>query len=215
VDRTAGSLVRAVEGHGGHLSTGNICTKYLMEALTAAGRSDVAAGIALQEDYPSWGNMLANGATTLWERWEKATGGGMNSHNHPMMGSVGAWFYRAALGLRVHPAEPGFARFSVRPEILPGVDWAKGSLDTVRGRIETSWERTGHDLTLRVVVPLGCSARVGVPAEGWSPIYEGHSLVWQDEQPVDLPEGISGIKREGERVVITVGAGEYSFRAVI
>ena len=87
------------------------------------GRPDLAYAIALQETYPSWGHMLAGGATTLWERWEHATGGGMNSHNHPMMGSVGAWFYRVLAGIRAHPGGPGFARFSVRPEIVPGLGW--------------------------------------------------------------------------------------------
>jgi alpha-L-rhamnosidase len=213
IDATANSLVHAVTAHNKHLSTGNICTKYLLEALTQSGRSDVALAITLQEDYPSWGNMLANGATTLWERWEQATGGGMNSHNHPMMGSVGAWFYRVLAGVRVHPAAPGFAQFSVRPDVLEGIDWVKASMDTVRGKISVDWERKGNELNLRVAIPAGCTARVGVPVEGWSPVYEGETLVWQDEQPLDLPEGIEGIWREGDRVVLTIGSGEYRFKA--
>jgi len=102
--RVNANLVENVlERSAGHLTTGNICTKYLLEALTAAGRADVAFLIAAQETYPGWGYMLANGATTLWERWELATGGGMNSHNHPMLGSVGAWFYRAVAGIQADP----------------------------------------------------------------------------------------------------------------
>jgi alpha-L-rhamnosidase len=53
--------------------------------LTKYGYGDLAFKIATQETYPSWGYMLANDATTLWERWEPLTGSGMNSHNHPMM----------------------------------------------------------------------------------------------------------------------------------
>ncbi len=59
--------------------------------------------------------MLANGATTLWERWELMNGNGMNSHNHPMMGSVSAWFYKYLAGINVDPNAPGFKRFIVRP----------------------------------------------------------------------------------------------------
>jgi alpha-L-rhamnosidase len=95
-DRTARvveSLVKDVAEHGGHLTTGNLCTKYLLEALADNDRADVAFDIVTQTTYPSWGFMMENGATTLWERWEHMTGGQMNSHNHPMMGSVSAWFY--------------------------------------------------------------------------------------------------------------------------
>ena len=89
-----------VKAHDYHLTTGNLCTKYLLEMLTENGYPEVAYKIATQETYPSWGFMLANGATTLWERWEYETGGAMNSHNHPMMGSVDSWFYKYVLGIR-------------------------------------------------------------------------------------------------------------------
>lgn len=79
--RTLENLVNDVVEKEYHLTTGNICTKYLLEVLTENGRIDEAYKIATQTTYPSWGYMLANGATTLWERWEYATGGSMNSHN--------------------------------------------------------------------------------------------------------------------------------------
>jgi len=86
--RVLANLVRdVVELHDNHLTTGNLCTKYLLEVLTMQGYADVAFNLAVQTTYPSWGFMLANGATTVWERWENKTGSGMNSHNHPML-----WF---------------------------------------------------------------------------------------------------------------------------
>ena len=124
--RVVANLVRdVVELNDCHLTTGNICTKYLLEALTAAGHGGVAYSIANQETYPSWGYMLANGATTLWERWELATGSGMNSHNHPMLGSVGSWLYRAIGGIRADEEGPGFAAFEVRPHIDPRLQHAR------------------------------------------------------------------------------------------
>jgi len=67
VPRTVENLARDVEKHAWHLTTGNLCTKYLLEMLTEHGRVDVAYRVATQERYPSWGFMLANGATPLWE----------------------------------------------------------------------------------------------------------------------------------------------------
>jgi prefoldin subunit 5 len=40
-------------------------------------------------------------------------------------------------------------------------------------------------------------------------------MVWQDEQPVEVPVGIEGILREGDRVVVTVGSGEYIFKSIV
>jgi hypothetical protein len=37
----------------------------------------------------------------LWERWENLTGSGMNSHNHPMLGSVSSWFHKYLGGIKI------------------------------------------------------------------------------------------------------------------
>src|SRR3546814_11103787 len=67
--RTLENLVKNVVEQEYHLTTGNICTKYLLESLTENGHIDAAYKIATQTTYPSWGYMLAHDATTLWERW--------------------------------------------------------------------------------------------------------------------------------------------------
>ena len=157
------SLAKAVADQDDHLSTGNIGTKYLLEALSQGGRVDLALKVATQETYPSWGYMLANGATTLWERWELATGGGMNSHNHPMMGGVDAWLYRWLTGLQVDPDCQGMERLIICPPLVDSVTWASARLETVRGPVEVRWERQDGALTLACQVPVGSSALVRLP----------------------------------------------------
>src|ERR1051326_1098042 len=73
-------LVRDVEAHGGHLTTGIFGTQAMLSALSDRGRADVAYRIATQETFPGWGWMLKNGATTLWEHWEFSDN--TFSHNH-------------------------------------------------------------------------------------------------------------------------------------
>ena len=34
------------------------------------GRNDVAYRLLLQDSFPSWGFCIANGATSVWERWD-------------------------------------------------------------------------------------------------------------------------------------------------
>jgi len=199
--------------HAGHLTTGNICTKYLLEVLSAANRADIAYLLASQETYPSWGYMLANGATTVWERWESATGGGMNSHNHPMLGSLGSWFYRAITGIQVDPAGPGFKCMHIKPHFIADLQYAKAVLKTVQGEVESSWERHEDVVELMVKVPVGSTARVSLP-KGDQPcsITESGKIVW-GAGAMDVT-GINTIEDDGYAVTFTVSSGTYTFTRI-
>ncbi len=143
-----------------HLDTGIVGTRYLFDVLTDLGRADLAFRIATQSSYPGWKYMLREGATTLWERWEMLTGQGMNSHNHIMLGSIDAWFYRGPAGLRC--AAPGWRKIEFAPQPVDGLDWTSCRVDTVRGVASSGWEKDGDKLTLHVEVPLGATATVTV-----------------------------------------------------
>jgi alpha-L-rhamnosidase len=215
IARVVANLVRdVVEINHCHLTTGNICTKYLLEALTAHGCGDVAFAIASQETYPSWGYMLANGATTLWERWEHATGSGMNSHNHPMLGSVGSWLYRAIGGIQADPSGPGFSAFAVKPHIDRRLKSAATAIQTLRGEVASSWRVHDGRLSLTVHVPVGSEARVFVPAAAQKPLHEAGVVVWDEEHATGAGD-IRQITRCGELLICTVGAGEYQFESAL
>src|SRR3546814_11919650 len=95
------------------LSTGFLGTPYLLDVLADAGKLDEVAGLLLQTGYPSWGYMVAKGATTMWERWNGDTGDlAMNSYNHYAFGAVVGFFYRRLAGIA--PAAPGFRRIAAR-----------------------------------------------------------------------------------------------------
>lgn len=51
------------------LDTGILATKWLMELLGIQGRTDVGLDLAFKTDFPSWGYMAAQNATTIWEHW--------------------------------------------------------------------------------------------------------------------------------------------------
>ena len=80
-ERTFKNLVdkySAVKG----LDTGIFGTDALMTVLAERGRKDLVFKLLSLTEYPSFGNIKAQGATTLWEYWE-----GERSHNHPMFGA--------------------------------------------------------------------------------------------------------------------------------
>ena len=161
--RVVSSLAQDVARHDYHLTTGNLCTKYVLEVLSAEGHAEEAMRIATQVSYPSWGYMLAGGATTVWERWELMTGGGMNSHNHPMLGSVGAWLYRWIAGLALGEPRGENPVFIIRPPLLCDLTSARATLQTAWGEAAVGWKRSDRKLRVEVTVPWNCTASVRLP----------------------------------------------------
>jgi alpha-L-rhamnosidase len=204
VQRVVASLVKAVHDNGDHLSTGNLCTKYVLEVLTKYGHGDLAFKIATQETYPSWGYMLANDATTLWERWEPLTGPGMNSHNHAMMGSISSWFHKYLGGINPDPDEPGFKRIVIRPYPLGDLTWVRAEYKSPYGLIRSSWSKDNGSLTLKFTVPVNTTARVHIPARDEASITVG-------EKRAAMAEGVKLLETQEGTSVFEVGSGDYEF----
>lgn len=206
--RVVKSLVQNVVDHDYHLTTGNICTKYLLEALTENGHVDVAYKIATQKTYPGWGFMLEKGATTLWERWEYETGGSMNSHNHPMMGSVGSWLYKYLLGIIPSEEYPGFERFIIKPYLPANLNSCKGEYESVKGKIKTAWKKENGKLVLDVTVPGNSTAEVHVPLIDLKKL-SVNGMSYPKNKAVKL------LRNQDGTAVFEVAAGDYHFVGVL
>lgn len=206
IPRVVENLVKDVENHNYHLTTGNLCTKYLLEMLTENGYPEIAYKIATQETYPSWGFMLANGATTLWERWEHETGGAMNSHNHPMMGSVGSWFYKYVLGILPDIDNPGFEKFTIHPVIFNELDFAEGKYQSIKGMIKCSWRKEEGSMFLNVTIPGNSIATIYVPTKNFKSITESNREVGKVDE-------LKFLKAEGNYALFQVGSGFYRFKS--
>jgi alpha-L-rhamnosidase len=199
--------------HNTHLTTGIVGTKYLLPLLTRVGRSDLAYDLATQTTYPSWGYMIDSGATTLWELWQNKTGPSMNSQNHPMLGSVGAWFYTALAGINPDPAEPGFRKIRIEPQVVRDLRWASGSLQTPRGLVASSWSREGDTLKLEVTIPVGSEAEIYLPKLGRASVVvrESGKAVWAKDAFQAGAAGLTGAKQTDQAVVLQTGSGRYVF----
>jgi alpha-L-rhamnosidase len=157
--KTLALLVEAVKKNNGHIDTGILGSKYLLNALSQMGRSDVAYTVASQETQPGWGWWIKQGATTMWEQWN-----GNDSRNHIMFGDINAWFVKILAGINPDPAAPGFKRFTVKPYIPVGLESASGRYESARGLIHSSWGRSGYNLQVAVSVPPNTRASIFVPA---------------------------------------------------
>jgi len=163
-------LLQAVANREGRLTTGIFGTKYMLLALTERGKGQEAFDLVHHEEFPGWGYMLANGATTLWEHW--AFSDDTFSHNHPMFGSVSEWFFKALAGIRPHPQSKGFDRFSISPFFPEKLSWVEASYDSVRGTVKVRWERKGDEIVLDAKVPVSSQAELHLP-QGEKPVFLG------------------------------------------
>jgi alpha-L-rhamnosidase len=192
-------LVKDIEAHENHLTTGFLGTPFLLFVLEEQGRSDVAYRLLLSDSYPSWGYMVKKGATTWWERWNGDTGDpGMNSYNHYAFGSVMAWVYRRVAGIDTDASGAGFHHLTIRPDVQAGLTSVHGEYDSAYGTVTTDWSRSADgNLMLHVRVPANSTATVYLPAKGATVVTEGGKTLQAE--------------REGESFVTQIGAGEYQF----
>jgi len=199
--------------HDTHLTTGIVGTKYLLPVLTQIGGSDLAYELATQTAYPSWGYMIENGATTLWELWQNKTGPSMNSHNHPMFGSVGAWMYQALAGINADPKAGGYERIHFAPQMVRDLNWTTGTIETPRGIVVSSWSRTPETIRYEVTIPVGSDADIVLPKFNFRDVevHESGNPVFQGGKFLAGAAGVTGAKEAERTVTIEAGSGHYVF----
>ena len=159
--RVIAYLSEDVMRHGNHTTTGLIGWRYLLDALSRAGRDDLAWAVLTSTTYPSLGFELLNPiepATTLNEQWDASEmDQGMNSHNHAMMAGPTDWFYLVAAGLTQAEDSVGWSTVVFAPPAQlimdalradmaiqdtnssQGLRHASASKQTLHGRVAIEW----------------------------------------------------------------------------
>jgi alpha-L-rhamnosidase len=206
------SLVESVAlRQDSHVDTGILGTRYILDVLTDSGQAETAFRMVTHTSYPGWGYMIEEGATTMWERWERLEGPGMNSHNHIMLGSVDAWFYRVLAG--IGPLEPGWKTISVRPHVLGDLNNAEAEVGTVRGKVRSSWKKEDGVFSLEISIPVGSEARVAIPLLwGGATVAADGELLWENGRSSGDHPDIILVGTEGQSVVFSVKSGSYHFK---
>ncbi|MGN0832512.1 MAG: family 78 glycoside hydrolase catalytic domain [Kiritimatiellia bacterium] len=170
-DKTLALLVKSIEDHGGCLQTGFLGTSFIMDALSGAGRTDVAYTLLLQHRNPSWLYSVDQGATTVWERWNSYTKQsgfgpvGMNSFNHYAYGAVLGWMYRNVAGIANAPGSAGFKKLLLAPHPDRRLGFVKASYRSVSGMIRSAWRYEGDRWIWDFEIPAGVEAIVRAPGQ--------------------------------------------------
>lgn len=198
-------------GWSGHLSTGIFGTKMMLDIFRRDHRPDLAFEVTNQPDFPGWRNMLANGATTLWESWRGRANG--PSHNHPMFGSISEWFYRSVLG--INPAEDAVAcdRWVLSPQLSEQIPKADGQYTSVRGIVSSTYQRTEEELEWQVRIPANTTAVLKIPFSGFSdPIIRinGQTVFSDNEAAADSTIEFQG--QDQHQASFAVSNGSYQIQ---
>ncbi|WP_432561781.1 alpha-L-rhamnosidase [Kineococcus sp. SYSU DK003] len=154
-------LKELIEARGGHLDTGFLSTPYLLDVLWDAGEHQLARDLLWQPTAPSWLYAVDHGATSVWESWEAVDRHGnptRSSFNHYAFGCVDDWMLRRLGG--IESLAPGYARVRVAPDAHGPLEWARTSVDTVRGALRCDWSASDGVIRLDLHVPPGVSAEI-------------------------------------------------------
>jgi alpha-L-rhamnosidase len=193
-------LVEKIAAADDHPGTGFVSTPVFLASLSDLGLGELAYTVANQRTYPSWYDMVFNHGTKIFkEDWQ----GGM-VQMPPLGGGLGYWFYYALAGIRPDTAAPGFRNIIIKPDMVSGLNWARGEYRSVYGVIRSEWKREGGRVTLEVEIPANTTATVWLPTNDPTQITEsGH--------PVIAGKEYRSVQTENGSTVLRVGSGTYVF----
>ena len=154
------NLIADINEHGNRLTTGDVGNRYLFQTLARNGLNELMYTMHNHEEAPGYGFQLKFGATTLTEQWDPRQG---SSWNHFMMGQIDEWFFRSLAGFQVSDENPGMKHFVIAPQPVGNLTSVSASTQTLYGRIAVDWKRKDGACSVKVSVPVGCTAQVVMP----------------------------------------------------
>lgn len=197
--KVAKNLADRVIRDNKHIDVGLLGTKSILNALSENGHAELAAEVALQETYPSWGWWIKNGATTLYENWDVDADRDI-SMNHIMFGEIGAWFYKGIGGIFPDPENPGFKNVILKPNFISSLNHFEASHNGPYGKIVSKWERSGEKLIYTVTVPANSAATLILMSD-----------LIPDSDKIKKMKGVKSLESSELLTKIMLESGLYTF----
>jgi alpha-L-rhamnosidase len=171
--RAAENLVKLVHEADDFMDVGVLGGRVIFHVLSEFGSTDLAIKMIARPEFPSYGNWLERGATTLWESFLKDI---ENSRNHHFWGDISAWFIKTLAGIRYNPDGKDIGKVLIKPAVGSCLDSASAWYDSPRGRIEGGWKKENGGVKMCVVIPDAVTAELEVYGKR-SPIVSGEYFI--------------------------------------
>lgn len=198
------ALIDDIRANNNGLTTGEVAHVYMLRALQAAGRADLIYAMTNQTETPGYGFQIAQGVTSLAERWDGQSVILWGSLNHFMQGHIMEWFYRHLGGIQLDPGDAAFRKIIIKPSLVGDISSVQTTYDSTQGLIRSQWSLEGDQLTMRVSIPVGATATVHVPAGSVESVRESGL-------PISEAPGVTEQGMQDGYAVFGVGSGDYVF----
>jgi len=204
------NIYRKLQANNMHISTGVIGTQWLMRGLTEYNHAEAAYSLASNTSYPSWGYMIKQGATTIWELWNGNTANPqMNSQNHIMLlGDLLIWMFENLGGIKSSDSLPAFKQIIMKPSFAAGLNEANAAYESAYGKIASHWKKQDNQLIWDIDIPANASAAIYLPAKSADNVTESG-------QPAMKVAGITYQTYEKGNAIFIIGSGHYMFTTIL
>lgn len=142
-------LIKALDNFSWRIGTGFLSTPFILEVLTKIDK-EYAYKLLENEENPGWLFMAKNDTTSVWESWEGPLAKtGVASLNHYSKGAMVEWLFNGMLGINVVKENS----FLIKPIIGGNITFAKGSYDSVYGKVSVSWKKENEKCLIDIILP--------------------------------------------------------------
>lgn len=173
-DSVLAQLVADIHAHGDRLTTGDVGTRYLFDALWKNHQGELFYKILNHYDVPGYGYQIKKGATTLTEQWNPEHGA---SQNHFMMAHVNNHLIPHIVGIDIIKGKVAV----IRPHVLGDMTWARGATEVNGRRVAVSWKVEDGKFIIDIDVPNPVLLRLpsGKRIEVTTPGHHQYVEVWK------------------------------------
>ena len=155
-------LLELIREQNDFMDVGVLGGKVLFHVLTKFGYTDLALAIMIRPEYPSYGNWVAQGATSLWEDFMEDPA----SMNHHFWGDISAWFIKRLAGICYNPEGTDLHRVDICPHFPEVMHDASAWFDSNCGKIASKWVRKGDKICLNLEIPGNMQGQL-ILKDGW------------------------------------------------
>lgn len=150
--QAASRLLAEVENDNCLMNVGFLGSREIFSALTKTGNADVAFAMIMNDDTPSYANIVRRGFTALPERFDTATVKERTpSFDHHFYGDVSRWIVENILGLSVDPYLDDANAVMITPRAFKSITKAEGKRKMPQGEISVSYTLSGDTMILKIV----------------------------------------------------------------
>lgn len=145
-------LLKLIADKNDHFDTGVLGGRVIFRVLAENGYADLALKMIIRPDFPSFGNWIIKGATTLWEDFRR-DGDIIHSRNHHFWGDISAWFYTYLAGIRINPTGRNVNEVNIKPCFVSELNTVTAKHQHPQGEICIEWTKKDKSILLKLQAP--------------------------------------------------------------